>query len=205
MKLSGATVASPYIGRVLAWAATEKLHNWAANLEYSTDKVFTATFLEQVQESVKKNDKLKALGSRHCLNNIADSKDAFISLKPVDKVIALDPAKRTVTVSVGITYDWLDRPRPKGDYGMGAFYKSIDTVLWGRKTCDMGLDFQKKGVTRSGFDTRVKNYVFTRSLVQLPAPAGVEFVSETHQSVRNPSAREKGGKTSGWPRICGIL
>lgn len=40
--------------------------------------------------------------------------------------------------------DWLDRPRPKGNYGVGAFYKSIDTVLWGRKTCDMALDFQKK-------------------------------------------------------------
>jgi hypothetical protein len=29
--------------------------------------------------------------------------------------------------------------------GMGAFYKSIDTILWGRKTCDMALNFQKKG------------------------------------------------------------
>lgn len=35
--------------------------------------------------------------------------------------------------------DWLDRPRPKGNYGMGLFYKSIDTILWGRKTCDMAL------------------------------------------------------------------
>ena len=24
--------------------------------------------------------------------------------------------------------DWLDRPDPKGNYGMGTFYKSIDTV-----------------------------------------------------------------------------
>ena len=56
--------------------------------------------------------------------------------------------------------DWLDRPRPKGNYGMGAFLKSIDTVLWGRKTCDMALDFQKKGVPGTAFDTRVKNYVF---------------------------------------------
>jgi hypothetical protein len=40
--------------------------------------------------------------------------------------------------------DWLDRPRPKGHYGMRAFYKSIDTILWGRKTYDMALDFQKK-------------------------------------------------------------
>jgi len=44
---------------------------------------------------------------------------------------------------------------------MDAFYGSIDTILWGRKTCDMALDFQKKGVAGTGFDTRVKNYVFT--------------------------------------------
>jgi len=29
---------------------------------------------------------------------------------------------------------WLDRPRPKGNYGMGEFLKTIDTILWGRKT-----------------------------------------------------------------------
>jgi len=26
---------------------------------------------------------------------------------------------------------------------MRAFYKSIDTILWGRKTYDMALDFKK--------------------------------------------------------------
>src|SRR3984885_11869424 len=107
MKLAGAAMASPYLGRALAWAAAEKMHNWAGNLEYSTDQVFTATSVEQVRESVKKNNKLKALGSRHCFNNIADSKDAFISLKPMDRVIALDPLNRTVTIGAGITYGQL--------------------------------------------------------------------------------------------------
>jgi dihydrofolate reductase len=88
--------------------------------------------------------------------------------------------------------DWLDRPRPKGDYGMGAFYQSIDTVLWGRKTCDMALDFQKKGVSGSAFDTRLKNYVFTRTLPQSPAPAGVEFVSEPVKAFANRLRKKKG-------------
>jgi len=74
--------------------------------------------------------------------------------------------------------DWLERPRPKGNYGMGAFYESIDTILWGRKTCDMALEFQKKGVAGTAFDTRVKNYVFTRGPLPSPVPAGVEFVNE---------------------------
>lgn len=74
--------------------------------------------------------------------------------------------------------EWLERPRLKGNYGMGAFYKSIDTIIWGRKTCDVALEFQKKGVPGSAFDTRVKNYVFTHDLPQSEAPAGVVYVNE---------------------------
>ena len=88
--------------------------------------------------------------------------------------------------------DWLDRPSPKGNYGMGAFYKSIDTILWGRKTCDMALDFQKKGVSGSAFDTNVKNYVFTRRPVQSAAPEGVEFVNEPIKAFTNRLRKRKG-------------
>jgi len=88
--------------------------------------------------------------------------------------------------------DWLDRPRPKGNYGMGAFYKSIDAILWGRKTCDMALDFQKKGVAGTAFDTTIKNYVFTRTLPRSPAPPGVEFVTEPIKSFATRLRQKKG-------------
>jgi dihydrofolate reductase len=74
--------------------------------------------------------------------------------------------------------DWLDRPRPKGNYGMGAFYKSIDTILWGRKTFDLALEFQREGKMAQPFDPRLKHYVFTRTLPKSAAPAGVVFVDE---------------------------
>jgi dihydrofolate reductase len=88
--------------------------------------------------------------------------------------------------------DWLERPRPKGNYGMGAFYESIDTILWGRKTYDMALDFQKKGVAGTAFDTRVKNYIFTRRVPESAAPAGVEFVSEPIKAFATRLREEKG-------------
>jgi len=72
--------------------------------------------------------------------------------------------------------DWLDRA--KGSYGMGAFYRSIDTILWGRKTYQVALEFQKKGIAGSAFDTKLKNYVFTRTLRSSRAPKGVQFVNE---------------------------
>ncbi len=69
--------------------------------------------------------------------------------------------------------DWLNRPRTAGDYGMGTFYRSIDTILWGRKTYELALAFQKQGIKRAAFDPKVKNYVFSHQ----PGPA-VEFVTE---------------------------
>ena len=89
--------------------------------------------------------------------------------------------------------DWLDRPHPKGAYGMNAFYKTIDTILWGRKTYEMALDFQKKGLAGSAFDTGVRNYIFTRTLPQSAATAGVEFVNEPIQAFVN-RLRAKEGK-----------
>src|SRR2546427_5784833 len=107
IRLLAGILASPPVMRLLDWAGQEKLRNWAGNLEYSTDRVHTSTSLEQVQDYVKTENKLKVLGTRHCFNNIADSKDAFLSLKSMDQVIAIDTAKRTVTVGAGITYGQL--------------------------------------------------------------------------------------------------
>ena len=73
--------------------------------------------------------------------------------------------------------DWLDRPQTAGDYGMGAFYRSIDTILWGRMTYDMALEFQKQGVKGAEFDTQVKNYVFSHRAPR-SSPRAVEFVTE---------------------------
>src|ERR1700733_9435015 len=107
IKLLAATFASPTVTRMLARAGGERLKNWAGNLEYSTERVYTSTSLEQVKAYVKKENRLKVLGTRHCFNNIADSKDGFLSLKAMDKVISIDSAKRTVTVGAGITYGQL--------------------------------------------------------------------------------------------------
>jgi len=107
VKLFAAAIASPQVMSMLSWAEQEKLKNWAGNIEYSTDRLQVSNSLEQVQDYVKTRGKLKVLGTRHCFNDIADSKDGFLSLKPMDKVISVDPAKRTVTVDAGITYGQL--------------------------------------------------------------------------------------------------
>src|SRR4051812_2322439 len=71
--------------------------------------------------------------------------------------------------------DWLERPRPPGNYGMAAFYRSIDTILWGRKTYELALAFQKQGVKGAGFDSGLANYVFSHNPPST-VPSSIEFV-----------------------------
>ena len=107
LKLTSALMAAPVVSRLLAWASGEKLKNWAGNLEYGTDRLYPANSLERVQEFVRRQTKLKVLGTRHCFNDIADSTQSLLSLKPMDKVVALDPGAHTVTVEAGVTYGQL--------------------------------------------------------------------------------------------------
>lgn len=72
--------------------------------------------------------------------------------------------------------DWLERPTPKHGYGMGAFFRSVDTILWGRKTFDLGLEFEKKGF--KSFDPKFKHFLFSRSVPTSPLPDGVQYVRE---------------------------
>jgi len=74
--------------------------------------------------------------------------------------------------------EWLNRRPDTIDYGMGEFYPTIDTILWGRKTYDWLLNYFKKiGKTTGLFDAKVANYVFSRKPPEQVA-AGAEFVTE---------------------------
>ena len=74
--------------------------------------------------------------------------------------------------------EWLNRRPNTVDYGMRAFYRTIDTILWGRKTYDWALDYHKKAGSKAEiFDKNVANYVFSRKPPKQTEP-GVEFVSE---------------------------
>jgi len=65
----------------------------------------------------------------------------------------------------------------------------------GQEDLRYGTRVSKKGVRAAAFDTRVKNYVFTRSLPQSPAPPGVEFVNEPIKAFATRLRRKKGKDT----------
>lgn len=86
--------------------------NWAGNYFYGAAKIHEPERIEQIQELVHRSHKLKALGTRHSFNDIADSPGDIISLSHFNKIIQLDPEGQTVTVEAGVRYGelcrWLD-------------------------------------------------------------------------------------------------
>src|SRR5215211_4242440 len=83
--------------------------NWAGNYFYRAARLHQPETVEQIQELIVSSDKLKALGTRHSFNDIADSAGDLISLERFDKVVGLDHERRTVTVEAGIRYGQLAR------------------------------------------------------------------------------------------------
>ena len=87
--------------------------------------------------------------------------------------------------------DWLDRPRPKGNYGMGAFWKSIDTIIMGRKTYDMAVRFVKEGKASPDMYRGIKHYAFSRKPPKKVLD-GFEFVKEPIKKFAKRLRAEKG-------------
>lgn len=77
--------------------------NWSGNVHYSTNKVFQPSSVGEVQDAVRSVAHVRALGTRHCFNTIADSETAQLSTLKL-KDITLDDDARTVTVGAGIRY-----------------------------------------------------------------------------------------------------
>jgi xylitol oxidase len=107
LKTSGAMMAGSMFSHLLSGQeAAEPRENWAGNLTYSTDNLFTPASTEELQQVVKRCAKLRALGTRHSFSTIADSTENQVSLKKLDS-IDIDDKAHTVTVGAGVKYGQL--------------------------------------------------------------------------------------------------
>jgi len=78
--------------------------NWAGNHTYRAPLIAHAASVEELQELVAGSARIRALGSRHSFNDIADSPGTLAVLDGLDAGISVDPSNMTVTVSGGTRY-----------------------------------------------------------------------------------------------------
>jgi xylitol oxidase len=76
--------------------------NWAGNYEYRAGRLHLPDSVGEVQQIVKSCRKVKALGTCHSFNAIADSAGDQVSLKHF-RQMEFDGPARTVTVGAGVT------------------------------------------------------------------------------------------------------
>jgi alditol oxidase len=107
IKTTATLMSAPIVAPLASWIPDTKLTNWAGNLQYSTNRLHTPNSIAAVQEAVKKHAHIKALGSRHCFNTIADNSHNLLSQQELDKVLHLDREARTVQVHGAIRYGQL--------------------------------------------------------------------------------------------------
>lgn len=92
--------------------------NWAGNYTYSTTNIFRPETLEQTQETVRSQRKLRVLGTRHSFNDIADSPAALLSLERFTPAPTIDRERHTVTVGGRIRYGQLCRQLDDAGYAL---------------------------------------------------------------------------------------
>lgn len=87
--------------------------NWSGNVTFSADRVHEPRSVDELRELVAGSGgggrTIRALGSRHSFNTIADSADVLVSLAALPGTVTVDAAAGCATVPAGIRYGELAR------------------------------------------------------------------------------------------------
>lgn len=86
---------------------------WAGTHTFTAARLVDATTIEQVQETIATTaGPVRALGTRHSFNDLADTEGTLVTVTGIDADPVLDEATRTVTVGAGTRYGdlatWLE-------------------------------------------------------------------------------------------------
>jgi xylitol oxidase len=81
-----------------------KLHNWSGTYLFTAQEVIAARGIEEVQRAVAKGGRVRAIGTRHSFNDLADNGATLVSVTGIAPDPVIDEAAGTVTVGAGTSY-----------------------------------------------------------------------------------------------------
>jgi alditol oxidase len=79
-------------------------HNWANNYTFGATRIHRPESVDAARRLVADARHIRALGTRHSFNGIADSSGGLIDLGGIDPGFLIDPRRRTVTVGGATNY-----------------------------------------------------------------------------------------------------
>ncbi|MES2094186.1 MAG: D-arabinono-1,4-lactone oxidase [Actinomycetota bacterium] len=78
--------------------------NWAGNYRFLGRELHTPDSVEQLQDLVRATRRIRAIGTRHSFNDLADSAGTLVSLIDREAEPRLDTGRMTVSVAAGTRY-----------------------------------------------------------------------------------------------------
>ncbi|MDX3854590.1 FAD-binding protein [Streptomyces sp. AK02-01A] len=78
--------------------------NWARNITFNAARVHRPSSVERLREIVAGGPSVRALGSGHSFNRIADTDGDLVSVAELPRTVEVDRAAATVTVSGGLRF-----------------------------------------------------------------------------------------------------
>jgi alditol oxidase len=89
---------------------TGALTNWAGNITFGAERVLRPTSIPELQQIVRSAANIRALGTGHCFNRIADTAADLVGLAGLPPEIEIDTLDSTVTVAAGLRYAQIAEP-----------------------------------------------------------------------------------------------
>ncbi|MDN4613003.1 FAD-binding protein [Leifsonia sp. F6_8S_P_1B] len=83
--------------------------NWAGNYEYRAQRIARPGTIDELRDLVTSARSVRALGSRHSFNDLADDDELLVSTAGLPAGIRIDEEARTVAVGGGVRYGDLAR------------------------------------------------------------------------------------------------
>jgi alditol oxidase len=80
------------------------MKNWSGTYEYRAAELAEPTSIEELQEVVARSPRVRALGTRHSFNPIADTEGVLVTPVGIPADFVIDAAARTVTFGAGTRY-----------------------------------------------------------------------------------------------------
>jgi xylitol oxidase len=97
---------------------TDRPTNWAGNVVFGATRLHQPTSLDEVRRIVAGSEHVRALGSGHSFNPIADTVGDQISLADIPPLLHIDADRSTVTVGGGVRYGELAPPLNRAGYAL---------------------------------------------------------------------------------------
>src|SRR6185312_8726353 len=90
---------------MLCWGDVKaQLRNWSGTYQFTARQVITARTVDEVRRAVAAGGRVRAVGTRHSFNDLADNGATLVSVAGIAPDPVIDAAAGTVTVGAGISY-----------------------------------------------------------------------------------------------------